>query len=118
MGMMFGGWANDPYEQDERDLKKRLGPEMYAQLLKQREIDRKKWREEHPVRWSKSEPKVTEGDIIGNWDKESGKVLNEAVVKEITEEGEIVVRYLDNRRDGQPVIWEGEYQKMCSSINE
>lgn len=122
MGIMFNGWAREEAEEELWYIKKyglEAGQVAYQQYLKEQEAHRK-WCQENPkvIRWSKSEPKITDGDIIGNWDKESGKALNEAVVQEITEEGKIVVRYLDNRRDGQPTIWEGEYQKMCSSINE
>lgn len=119
MGMMFGGWANDPYEQDERELEQRLGPEAYGQLIRQREIDAKKYREEHPTKWSKTEPKVTNNDVIGNWVKDdtgSGYSLhNEALVVDITDTGDIVVRYLDGGLDGQSVVWnKGVYRRVCS----
>lgn len=117
MGIMFGGWANDPYEQDERDLERRLGPEVYAQLLKQREIDRKKWRDEHPVKWSKSEPKVTEADIICRIQKEPFKVLEEMRVTRIDDDGTIWGRMLTNNpmqdpHQGAEYMWEGEYAKL------
>jgi hypothetical protein len=44
---------------------------------------------------------------------------NEAVVTDITDEGEIIVRYLDNGLDGKAAIWDkGVYRKVCSVMGE
>jgi len=109
MGMFS---KNDPYEEDRLARIEKIGQEAYDK-------EHAEWLKSiPPIKWSKSEPQVTVNDIIGIWDKQKQVIIDEAHVKEITDEGEIIVWYLDNRNDGRPEKWEGEYVKVCSVREE
>lgn len=62
--------------------------------------------------YSKTEPKVSEGDIII---RETGQ--KEIVyVHKINDEGDIIVKYIDGRNDGVEFKWEGPYFKIQTII--
>jgi hypothetical protein len=56
---------------------------------------------------------IKQGDIISKGIKNS-RQIDEAYVNSITEKGEIMVTYLDNRMDGQVTKWEGKPIKISN----
>jgi len=66
--------------------------------------------------FSNNEPKVCHGDIIFSH-IEDEKVMNEAWISRITENGEeIFVIYIDGRNDGKEIKWNGSYFKIGHAI--
>ena len=113
----MGLFTRDCYDEDRDARIAQIGQVAYDKEVAEYG---EKYREEHPeeFRWSLSEPKVMYGDVIANWNTEKQIAENEAVVRGVKETGEIIVRYLDNRYDGQPKIWQGEYRRMSSALVE
>ena len=109
----MGMFTRDCYDDARDERIAQIG--LVAYEAEQKEYQRK-YREEHPdeFRWSTTEPKVMYGDVICRWNTKKQIVENEAAVKGVTEAGEIVVRFIDGRYDGQSKIWQGEYRKLCS----
>lgn len=65
-----------------------------------------------PPNYSKTEPKVTTGDLICSRIVEN-EPENLAYVMEI-KDGSILVRFMDGRNDGNITTWSGTYLKMGS----
>ncbi len=124
MGILFGGWAREEEEERQWYIKKygkKAGQLAYDQYKKEYEIQAEINRNTpHVYKWSKTEPKVTIKDVIASWVKDKEGIMfhleNEAVIVDITDEGELMVRYISNViNDGQVVKWDkGEYRKVCS----
>ena len=110
-------FTRDCYDEDRDARIAQIGQVAYDAEVKEYA---RKHREEHleQYRWSTTEPKVMYRDVIAFWNTKTQKAENEAYVLGIAENGDITVRYLDGRRDGQPAIWKGEYRRMCAAIEE
>jgi len=113
----MGLFTRDCYDEDRDTRIAQIGQVAYD--LEVKEYARK-YKEDHPeeYRHSITEPKVMYGDVIAVWDTEMQEAKDEAVVRGISENGEITVRYLDGRNDGQSAIWRGEYKRLSSTIGE
>jgi hypothetical protein len=113
----MGLFTRDCYDEDRDARIKEIGQEAYEK--EQKEYARK-YKEENPEKFrvSITEPIVRYRDVICIWDNESKNTKDEAFVAGIKENGDIIVRYIDNRNDGQLSIWKGEYKKLCSVIEE
>ena len=113
----MGLFTRDCYDEDRDARIAEIGQVAYD---KEQEEYAKKYREEHPEKFrvSITEPCVRYGDVIAYWNPETKTAENEAYVEGITESGEIIVTYLDNRNDGQLATWKGEYRRMASAMRE
>lgn len=119
MGMLFGGWAKEDAEEKLWYIEKyglMAGTLAYDQAQREYQ-ERVKYNQEHPtpVIWSKTEPKVTVGDVICKGIDDKGRCIDEAYVREVTDEGHLIVDYLDGRNVGMLSKWEGDYKKLCTT---
>ena len=121
MGMIFGGWAREDAEDELWYIKKYgLGAGQLAyQQKKEKDAKYTKWCQEHPrvVKWSKTDPKVTDGDVIMKIERDPFKILVEVYVTEIDDAGCIWCRTVTNRpiedpHQGAEYKWEGKYVKL------
>lgn len=72
-----------------------------------------------PIKYSKSEPKVTKGDVICSGITDKGRILKESYVNEITAEGNIICKNIGlNTSENYLFIWEGPYLRICSAMLE
>lgn len=72
-----------------------------------------------PIRYSKSEPKVTQGDIICSCTTDTGDIIEESYVNWITTEGDIICTHIGtNAYKDYPFTWKGPYLRICSAILE
>lgn len=111
MGILFGGWTNDPYEEGWLKKIAEIGQEAYDK-------EQEEWRKNQPpIRYSSTEPKVTKGDIIGLWDSEKKELTNESYVTWITTTGDIMCHLIDQKQRSD-YMWKGPYHKVCSALKE
>jgi hypothetical protein len=112
MSMFF---TRDAWDEDRDARIEKIGLAAYEAEQK---LYQEKYDKEHSDYVSKSEPHVRRQDVIGVF--EDGKLIKEAYITEILENGDIVCRNIttnpmqDPYQDGT-YTWQGEYRKVCST---